>query len=311
MEIKNISFSNKQTDNNVFLAPLAGYTDYAFRSVAVGLGYGLCFTELVSAKGLFFGGDRSANLLQSDNYSVTAAQIFGSDPYYMRSACESEYLRPFDIIDINMGCPVPKVFSNGEGSALLQDILRAEKVISECVKSGKIITVKIRKGLNKGDDVAADFTKMAEQAGALMVTVHARSREDYYSGEPDYDSISRAKNAVKIPVIANGGIFTVADADKMINETGADGVMLARGALVNPLLVCELLGKKANLSLKEFITRHFDKMVVSVGENRAVVEFRKFVPYYFKGKENFKNVKMSLYTAESADEIKGILAENL
>ena len=146
MEIKNISFSNKQTDNNVFLAPLAGYTDYAFRSVAVGLGYGLCFTELVSAKGLFFGGDRSANLLQSDNYSVTAAQIFGSDPYYMRSACESEYLRPFDIIDINMGCPVPKVFSNGEGSALLQDILRAEKVISECVKSGKIITVKIRKG---------------------------------------------------------------------------------------------------------------------------------------------------------------------
>ena len=152
---------------------------------------------------------------------------------------------------------------------------------------------------------------MAEQAGALMVTVHARSREDYYSGEPDYDSISRAKNAVKIPVIANGGIFTVADADKMINETGADGVMLARGALVNPLLVCELLGKKANLSLKEFITRHFDKMVVSVGENRAVVEFRKFVPYYFMGQENFKNVKMSLYTAESADEIKGILAENL
>ncbi len=307
MEIKELAVGKAVIKNNVFLAPMAGYTDYAFRSAVLPLGYGLCFTELVSAKGLFYGGNGSAELLRTDSYPLTAAQIFGADPYYMRTACEGEDLKPFEIIDINMGCPVPKVFKNGEGSALLSDINLAEKIIKECVKSGKTITVKIRKGLIGSDDVAKDYALMAENAGASLITIHGRSREDYYSGEPDYESIAKAKAAVSIPVIANGGIFTVEDADKMINKTGADGVMLARGAIQNPFLVCELLGINPQIQLKRLMLTHLDLMLKIYPDKKCAMEFRKFVPYYFKGRENAKAVKQAIYSAQSVEEIKEIL----
>jgi len=227
----------------------------------------------------------------------------------MRTACESDYLKPYKFVDINMGCPVPKVYKNGEGSALLNDIKKAELIIKECVKSGKIITVKIRKGLKAGEDIATDFAKMAENAGASLITIHARVREDYYSGDPDYDCIKRAKQSVKIPVIANGGIFTVEDADKMISETGADGVMLARGAISNPFLVCELLKKDNPTDIKSFIINHFNLMIESLGTNRAVAEFRKFVPYYFKGKDNAKAVKLAVNSASEPIQVLTALNE--
>ena len=145
MKILPLTLADKQVENNIFLAPMAGYTDYSFRELALNLGYGLAFTELVSAKGLMYGSEGTRQLLKTDNYSKTAVQLFGGDPYYMRSACESQELEKFDIVDINMGCPVPKVYKNGEGSALLEDIRRAENIIKECVKSQKIITVKISK----------------------------------------------------------------------------------------------------------------------------------------------------------------------
>ena len=190
MQPTTITIENLQIKNNVFLAPLAGYTDYAFRKLMLERGVGLCFTELVSAKGLMYDSQGSKELLYAGNdYENTAVQIFGSEPYYMRSACESEYLAPFKIVDINMGCPVPKVYKNGEGSALLNDIKKAEEIIKECKKSGKIITIKIRTGQKKGDDIATEFAKMAEGVGASLVTIHGRVREDYYSGEPDFNAI--------------------------------------------------------------------------------------------------------------------------
>ena len=290
--------------NNLFLAPMAGFTDYPFRKTILPLGVGLCFTELTSAKGLYYGGKNNEKLLKTDDYEKTAAQIFGSDPYYMRWACESEYLKNYKIIDINMGCPVPKIVKNGEGSALLSDIKLAEKIIKECVKSGKTITVKIRSGLKAGDDIAAEFTKMAEDSGASLVTVHGRVREAYYSGEPDYKAIERAKNSVKIPVIANGGIFTVADADKMIENTGADGVMIARGAISNPFIFSEISGEEIAgtvKTVKDFAISHLREEAKFSNSERAAVEFRKFVVYYFKSVENSKSKRAEIMQSESSE----------
>lgn len=312
MKIKSLVVGNTQIKNNIFLAPMAGYTDYAFRSLMLELGVGLVFTELVSAKGLVYGGKGSADLLYSGNgIKNTAVQLFGSEPDFMRAACESEELKNFDIVDINMGCPVPKVYKNGEGSALLNDIFKAEKIVSACVKSGKTVTVKIRTGQKYGDDVAEDFTRMAEQSGASLVTVHGRVREAYYSGEPDYNAIYKAKRAVNIPVIANGGIFSVDDANSMIEKTGADGVMLARGTICNPFLACELLGVTPSINLKDFIIKHLTLSSERTGNRRAALEFRKFVPYYFKGKSGFKEIKSAIVTMCDSDEIISFVNKNL
>ena len=312
MQIKELCLGGEIVENNVLLAPMAGYTDYAIRKLQIENGVGLAFTELVSAKGLAYGGEGSKELLYSNgDENKTAVQIFGSEEYYMRWACESEHLAPFKIVDINMGCPVPKVFKNGEGSALLTDIKKAESIIKACVKSGKIITVKIRTGLKKGDDIAADYAKMAEDSGAKLITIHGRVREDYYSGEPDYGAIERAKKSVTIPVIANGGIFTKYDADVMIDRTGADGVMLARGAIADPFLVSALTGKKTNTDLKSYIISHLKLMRERLSDKRAAMEFRKFTPYYFKGMTGVKDLKLKIQTAESTQEIIDLIRKNL
>ncbi len=312
MKVNALAVGNTQVENNIFLAPMAGYTDYTFRHLAIQLGAGLTFTELVSAKGLMYGGEGSKELLFSGNdYDKTAVQLFGSDAYFMRSACESEHLAPFNIVDINMGCPVPKVFKNGEGSALLTDIKKAENIVKECVKSGKIITVKIRTGQKIGDDIAEDYAMMAENSGASLITIHGRVRESYYSGEVDYNAIARAKRAVKIPVIANGGIFTKADADNMIERTGADGVMLARGGIANPFLFSTLQNKECGVTLKKFIINHLTLSSVRYGDKRAALEFRKFTPYYFKGMVGVKELKNAINLAESTAEIIDLINASL
>ena len=311
MNVKSLSVGNQKIENNIFLAPMAGYTDFSFRKLALTLGYGLVYTELVSAKGLDYESQGSHKLLKCDNYNKTSAQIFGSEPYFMRKACEGDYLKNFNIIDINMGCPVPKVYKNGEGSALLKDIKKAELIVKECVKSGKIITIKIRVGLKEGDNFAVDFAKMAEDSGASLVTIHGRVRENYYSGEPDYDAIYYAKKSVGIPVIANGGIFSIDDANLMMDKTGADGVMIARGAFDNPFLVCDLLNKKSPYELKEFIISHLIGLRDNYGERRATKEFRKFVGCYLKGIPHIKENKIKLLTSESTDEMLEIINKTL
>lgn len=310
MQIKSIEIGNYQTKNNIFLAPMAGWTDYSFRHLALKSGYGLCFTELVSAKGLLYKSKNSDSLLYcGDDKGFTGAQIFGSDAFSMRSAIESDYLKDFSIIDINMGCPVPKVYKNGDGSALLKDILKAETILKECVKTGKNITLKIRIGLVKGDDIATEFTKMAENAGVKLVTIHGRVRDDYYSGEPNYDAIYKAKKSVEIPVIANGGLFTKADVETMFENTGVDGVMIARGAFSNPFLINQLLSTQNKLSLKDFMIEHLLTLRDRYGERRTTLEFRKFVGTYLKGINNVKEKKLALLSSDNTEEILQIINE--
>ena len=311
MRLKNISVGNTQIKNNVFLAPMAGYTDCAFRAEILSLGAGLVFTELVSAKGMYFGGSNNASLTATTDHNKTAVQIFGAEEYYMRYACECEELKDYKIVDINMGCPVPKVYKNGEGSALLKDIKKAESIVKECVKSGKDITVKIRTGLKRGDDIATEYAKMCEDAGAKLITIHGRVRDDYYSGEPDFNAIAKAKRAVNIPVIANGGIFTEEDADLMMERTGADGVMIARGGISDPFLFARLTGTKTDGDLKAFIIRHLNGMKTFLPDRKAAVEFRKFVSFYFKGLKNSKDLKLKIMATQTVDEIISIIKENL
>ena len=312
MKAKQLLLGNISVKNNVFLAPMAGYTDYSYRKLQLECGVGLTFTELVSAKGLMYKSQGSKELLYcGDDVDNTAVQIFGCEAYYMRSACESEDLLPFKIVDINMGCPVPKVYKNGEGSALLNDLKKAKEIISECKKSGKIITVKTRIGLNKGDNIAKEFALMAEDAGASLISLHARVREDYYSGEPNYDAVYEAKKSVKIPIIANGGIFTTADADKMMDRTGADGVMLARGAIIDPFLVSKLTDTPIKSTLKEYILSHIKLMKNHYDEKRATNEFRKFLAYYFKGMDGVRELKNQIYGATNTDQIIELIDKNI
>lgn len=308
MKTHALSLGEVQLNNNVFLAPMAGYTDYTFRHMALKQGYSLSFTELVSAKGIVYKNSGNTELLYcGEDLNNTAVQIFGCDPYFMRSALESDELKGFKIADINMGCPVPKIYKNGEGSALLNNVNLASKLVSECVKSGKIITIKIRTGLKTGDDVATDFAKMAEQAGAKLITIHGRVRENYYSGEIDYNAIYNAKRAVSIPVIANGGIFTVEDADRVLDRTGADGIMLARGAISEPFLVNKLLGVEQKITLKQFILKHLRLREKFLTPKKACIDFRKFVPYYFKGMDGVKELKTKIYQAQSISEMIGLI----
>ena len=312
MKAKQLQIGNICIKNNVFLAPMAGYTDYAYRKLQLEQGIGLAFTELVSAKGLMYESQGSKELLYcGDDIVGTAVQIFGSEPYYMRSACESEYLSPFKIVDINMGCPVPKVYKNGEGSALLNDLNKAKDIISECVKSGKIITVKTRIGIKQGDNFAKDFALMAEDAGAKLITLHARVREDYYSGEPNYDAVYQAKKSVNIPIIANGGIFSVSDADKMLDRTGADGIMLARGAIIDPFLASKLTDTPIKITLKEYILSHLKLMKSHYDDRRATNEFRKFLAYYFKGMDGVRALKNSIYSATNINQVIELIEQNI
>ncbi len=289
--------------NNVFLAPLAGYTNYPFRTLCAHLGAGLTFTEMVSAKGLHYGNEETKRLLfcpPQEGYK--AAQLFGSDPEIMREACESEALAPFDLIDINMGCPMPKIVRNGEGSALMENFPLAEKVVSACVKSGKRISVKFRTGLREGDRLAAEFAKLCEGAGACMVTVHGRTREKIYAGPVDYAQIAEAKAAVNIPVVANGGVWNRKDFEKMLERTGADAVMVARAALFRPEVFCEILEKDPPPMLPLFL-EELREVKEMYGERFAVVYMRKMGAFYARGRHGAAAFKRKFFAAETSEEV--------
>lgn len=309
MRLTPITIGDFTTKNNVFLAPLAGYTNYPFRRLCHAYGAGLCYTEMVSAKGLKYGSENTKELLYTDkNEGVCAAQIFGSNPLILRAACEDESLAPFPIIDINMGCPVPKIYKNGEGSALLENPVLAENIVKECVKSGKIITVKFRIGIDDSRLITAEFARRMEGAGASLITIHGRTKEKVYAGEVNYQEIAAAKSAVKIPVIANGGVFSNADAEKLINETGADGVMVARAALFDPQIFCALTNTPAESRLEMFKKQL--KWTRQVCDERFVVVFmRKMAAFYIKGMRGAAGYKDRLFKAQTAEEILSIAEE--
>ncbi len=294
--------------DNVFLAPLAGYTNYPFRTMCMRLGAGLTFTEMVSAKGLFYNSEETKKLLYCGEETPKAAQIFGSDPAVMRAACESEELAPFDLIDINMGCPMPKIVRNGDGSALLEDLPRAEKVIAACVKSGKRISVKFRIGVDEAHKIAAEAARLCEGAGACMITVHGRTRDKVYAGEPDYAAIAEAKNAVSIPVIANGGIFSKADFEEMLAKTGADGGMIARAALLRPQIFSEITGRAAP-PVGALFSAQLAETKALYGERFAVVFMRKMAAFYCKGMRGAAEAKRKLFAAQTTEEVAALAQE--
>ena len=309
MRLQSIRLGDVKTRNNVFLAPLAGYTNYPFRKTCVKYGAGLCFTEMVSAKGLKYGSENTKELLYTAaDEGVCAVQIFGSDPAIMRAACESDDLAPFPIVDINMGCPVPKIYKNGEGSALLENPDLAEKIVAECVKSGKTVTVKFRIGVSADKIVTTEFAKKMEGAGASLLTVHGRTRDKMYAGEVDFAEIEKAKNAVKVPVIANGGVFSLSDAENLMDKTGADGVMVARAALFDPMVFCEITGAPTESRLKMFEEQL--KWTGQVFDERFTTVFmRKMAAFYVKGMRGAAAFKERLFQAKTPDEVLSIARE--
>ena len=309
MRLTPITVQNLTVKNNVFLAPLAGYTNYPFRRLCKGYGAGLCYTEMVSAKGLKYGSENTEELLFTDeDEGLCAAQIFGSDPDVIRAACEHEKFAPFPIVDINMGCPVPKIYKNGEGSALLENPALAEKIVKECVKSGKIITVKFRIGINEDNLVTEDFAKRMEGAGASLITVHGRTKDKIYAGEVNYGEIAAAKKAVKIPVMANGGVFSNEDAERLLDRTGADGVMVARAALFDPQIFCALTGEPTESKLEMFKKQL--KWTGQVCDERFTVVFmRKMAAFYVKGMRGASAFKDRLFRAQTVEEIAAIAEE--
>ena len=306
MRLKPITIGNITTENNVFLAPLAGYTNYPFRRLCKGYGAGLCYTEMVSAKGLKYGSENTKELLFTDqNEGVAAAQIFGSEPDTMRLACEHEALSPFPIVDINMGCPVPKIYKNGEGSALLENPLLAEKIVKECVKSGKIITVKFRIGVSPDKIITEEFAKRMEGAGASLITIHGRTKDKIYAGDVNFEEIAKAKNTVKIPVIANGGVFSNEDAETLLKETGADGVMVARASLFNPQIFCDLTDTPTE-NKGEMFRKQLEWTRQVCDERFTTVFMRKMCAFYVKGMKGAAVFKDRLFQAQSPEEILSI-----
>ncbi len=279
------------------------------RKLCASFGAGLCFTEMVSAKGLKYGSENTKELLYTaKKEGLTAAQIFGSEPDTMRAACEHTALEPFPIIDINMGCPVPKIYKNGEGSALLENPVLAEKIVKECVKSGKTITVKFRIGIDGGRLITEEFAKRMEGAGASLLTIHGRTKDKMYSGEVNVEEIAKAKRAVKIPVIANGGVFSEKDADELMDNTGADGVMVARAALYDPMIFCDLTGKERVDKLTMFQTQLTDTRAL-FDERFTTVFMRKMAAFYIKGERGAAAFKERLFSAQTPDEVLSIAEE--
>ncbi|MDE6690866.1 MAG: tRNA-dihydrouridine synthase [Clostridia bacterium] len=308
MRLKKIDLCGLTIKNNVLLAPLAGYTNAVFRGMCESLGAGLSFTEMVSAKGLCYNSENTRELLQLTPIygAINAVQLFGSEPEYMRRAALSEDIAPFDLIDINMGCPVPKIFKNGEGSALLKDIPLAQKLVKAAKESGKAVSVKFRIGVDGEHIVTRDFALAMQDAGADMITVHGRTRDKMYSGEVDYKEIAAAKNAVGIPVIANGGVFSNADAEKLIGETGADGVMVARGAMYNPFIFAELTGTPV-ADKKAVIRKQLDDTFANYDSRFATVYMRKMIAFYIKGQKGAAVTRVKLMGADTREKIEEIL----
>ena len=302
------------------LAPLAGVTDAAFRRICFAHGAALAYTEMVSAKGLYYKNENTEDLLRiAPGEGPVVVQLFGSEPDMIAFAADHLRLRPNVALDLNMGCPVPKVVKNGEGSALLKDPQRAASLVRAAAeKARKPVTVKMRIGFSgrEGEPDPVDFALAMQEAGAAAIAVHGRTREQYYSGRADWNAIRRIREAVSVPVIGNGDVFSAEDALRMLEETGCDLVMIARGALGDPWIFseCEALWRGQALpprpdagEICETVRQHLLLSIADKGEYAAVREMRKHAAWYTKGLKGAADVRRRASQAETADELMNIV----
>ncbi len=300
------------------LGPMAGITDKTYRALCMEQGASLCYSEMISAKGLHYKNSNTRALLETKEDSRPfAIQLFGSDPDIMAEEAVKLQDGDADLFDINMGCPMPKIVNNGEGSALMRDpqlVARIVRTMADRLK--KPLTIKIRKGFNDSEVNAPLIAKIAQDNGAAAICVHGRTREQYYSGKADWDIIREVKNAVSIPVIGSGDVCSASDAKAMLEETGCDGVMIARAACGNPwifrevkeyLEMGEIPARPDKEEIKKMILRQLEEMTDAVGEWSAVRQMRKHAGFYFAGHPNAASMRRRINTAEDAAQFKHIL----
>ena len=305
-------------ENGLVLAPMAGVTDLSFRRLCKEQGCGLVVTEMVSAKAILYKNRNTQELLRiRDEERPAAVQLFGSDAEIMGEIAGVVSEGKCDLIDVNMGCPVPKIVNNGEGSALLREPKKVEAILTAMVKkSKKPVTVKIRKGFNDASVNAVEIAKIAEGCGAAAVAVHGRTREQFYSGKADWEIIRQVKEAVKIPVIGNGDVYGAKEAKAMLDLTGCDGVMIGRGAKGNPWIFSqilhyletgEVLPGPSVLEIKAMILRHGQLLSGDKGEFTAMREMRKHMAWYTAGLPHSAALRNEINLVETLEEMVGLL----
>lgn len=313
-----LQIGNVTLENNLVLGPMAGVTDLPFRLLCKEQGVGLLCMEMVSAKGIMYHNKNTEILLSIDEREhPVSLQLFGSDADIISEQAKRIEERPFDILDINMGCPVPKVVNNGDGSALMKNPILAGQIIEKTVKAiKKPVTVKIRKGFDEEHTNAVEMAHIAQECGAAAVAVHGRTREQYYSGKADWNIIRQVKEAVTIPVIGNGDVRTPQDAKRIQEETGCDGVMIARGAQGNPWIFSqilhyektgEILEKPTPQEVVDMILRHARMQIEFKGEYTGMREIRKHAAWYTAGYKNSAKLRGMINEVENYEDLAKLL----
>ena len=316
--VRKLQIGNVTLENNIILAPMAGVTDLPFRLLCARQGAGLTCMEMVSAKAIYYHNKNTEELMAiHPEEKQVSLQLFGSDPEIISEMAKRIEDRPFSILDLNMGCPVPKVVNNGEGSALMKDPLLVGKIIEQTAKAiNKPVTIKIRRGFDEARVNAVEIAHIAQESGAAAVAVHGRTREQYYAGKADWEIIRQVKEHVTIPVIGNGDVTDGASAAAILKQTGCDGVMVGRAARGNPWIFAQIhhflktgetLPRPELAEVKRQILEHAELMLACKGEYTAIREMRKHVSWYSAGYPHSSKIRQRINEVESMEELREVM----